>query len=477
LDVPRPSSRRIERLVQDLRALEDLSRRARAVSASPQNGGELPNAYLVTLRLRGVTQVSTDDLPRFATRFSLRVELPAGYPFTHAPVCRLAPGSSPVFHPHFTPWRFLFGGGEWEDYRSHDPAEGVASLVLRIAHSLRYEPAYIRDDARQAANPEALQWYLRWKDAPLRLFPTDHAPLPRPEEYAITSPRTIVVPQPESSKTFVIQPAVSDQAPAASPAPVPKRFQVENATPPYTPVAVETPPFEVIPELGSDYSGPREVSHEVYIRSSAMRQIFAHIGWRRPTEENRNEQGGILLGRLQADLGRGVTYAIVGYVVTGETALGSRSHLQVGHDTWKTMLDRADEIMDAHAGVEILGWYHTHPNHLDVFMSETDLRTQERVFSGRWQCAVVLNPHRRRWKVFIGPEAEECPGFVVRGDAVEQTPDYPGYEAQDGTRSVSTDLRRTPRVEEDVRLSFVSRFLSWLARVWRVLRGRFIRVA
>ncbi|HEY0021500.1 MAG TPA: hypothetical protein VGB24_01265 [Longimicrobium sp.] len=431
----------MERLVADFRALEELSRRSELISVIAVDPGELPSTYRVMLHLRCVSQVGSDDRPLWGTRFMLDVELPRGYPLADAPRCRLAPGSAPVFHPQFTPLRRVRGsGGEWVDYRRYDPQESAASLVLRIARSLRYEPGYVREDPREVGNRTALQWFLRWKDAPDRLFPTDHSPLPDSDEYVLRR-RPAVQPVPRYPdgvrKTFIIQPGrqgsglVPGEGATAAP-PAGKRFEVEDAKPPYTPLSAERPPFDTVPGLNSDFQGQAEVRHEVYVRFSAMRDIFEHIGWGRDTEDNRNEQGGLLLGRLHTDPERGVTYGVVVHAISGETALGTQITLLVGHDTWKTMLDRADEIMDAHDGVEILGWYHTHPNHLDLFMSGADRRTQERVFGGRWQCALVLNPHRQRWKVFIGTEARECPGFVFRGVDLAATLSYPPPRHEEG---------------------------------------------
>lgn len=64
--------------------------------------------------------------------------------------------------------------------------------------------------------------------------------------------------------------------------------------------------------------------------------------------------------------------------------------------------------------MRVIGWYHTHPNNLGVFMSGTDQRTQATFFSANWQFAIVLNPHRLQWKAFAGEQATECPGFVCK---------------------------------------------------------------
>ena len=89
----------------------------------------------------------------------------------------------------------------------------------------------------------------------------------------------------------------------------------------------------------------------------------------------------------------------------------------MNHATWKKMIDRVDMMLDSNPNkdLQIIGWYHTHPNQLDVFMSETDVGTQMRFFSNDWQFAIVLNPHKKLWRAFHGKNAEECKGFLITG--------------------------------------------------------------
>jgi proteasome lid subunit RPN8/RPN11 len=76
------------------------------------------------------------------------------------------------------------------------------------------------------------------------------------------------------------------------------------------------------------------------------------------------------------------------------------------------MLDELDIKRDTGGGtpIHVVGWYHTHPGELDVFMSSVDRHTQEKLFSEDWQFAIVLNPQRAEWRAFNGRAAEECRG-------------------------------------------------------------------
>jgi len=107
-------------------------------------------------------------------------------------------------------------------------------------------------------------------------------------------------------------------------------------------------------------------------------------------------------------------YGVVHSVVAGDLAKGSGAYLLMDHETWKSMLDRADRLNEAlgQDAMRVVGWYHTHPNELSVFLSGTDRATQARMFSRPWQFAVVLNPQKEIWRVFHGAESIECVGYL-----------------------------------------------------------------
>ena len=454
------SSRRLERLLQDLRGLEALARTSPIVSVTPLQDEELPTAYDVTLHLRGVSRLAADDLPRYATRFVLRVVLPPGYPFVEAPVCHLGPGSSPVFHPHFTPrGSFLRAGGRWVDYRDHDPPEGVASLVLRIAHSLRYDPGYVGTRAERAANPAAHAWFVRWKDAPQPLFPTDHAPLPQPGEFLPPAAAPALRPR-EPAKTFVIQ--GGDAAGAArSAAGAPKRFQVEEGPAADVPGGSATPAFELVEALASAYAGPVRATHEVYVRHPAMSRVLADAGWQGAAAEGAH---GLLLGRWYVDTDRGVSWALVEHAVPGDAAAGAEID-------WTAVWEGALPVLRAHPGVERLGWYHTGPDALPMGAEAADRTTQQHVFGGRLRCAVVLDPQRHAWRVFAGERLQECPGFVVRDASAaggRQVGPVPGVEGG--------PPRLLPRAREGGGSAFARLASRLRAAAGRLTRGSLVRL-
>lgn len=198
-----------------------------------------------------------------------------------------------------------------------------------------------------------------------------------------------------------------------------KKFEITGTAPPYEPSERPEPHFHVLDYLTAASDVDCSDTHKLYITLGAMEQIAEHIGWGRRTEHNRAEQGGLLLGEVYKDAAQGLTYGVVTGAVEGASAKGSSAYLEMTHETWKEMLDAADAITSGRpdGGLQVIGWYHTHPNDLSVFMSGTDEATQRRLFARDWQFAIVLNPHSRRWRAFYGRDATECRGFVYEGVA------------------------------------------------------------
>ena len=150
------------------------------------------------------------------------------------------------------------------------------------------------------------------------------------------------------------------------------------------------------------------------IKPEAFDSIRKHIDWNKPTKNNKIEQGGILLGFVKHDTERKVILGIVEEAIHGKGAIGTHQSLRMSHDVWKRMIDIADSIAQRQGkeNLQIIGWYHTHPKNLNVFMSETDMATQRSFFYHDWQYAIVLNPHKATWKVFHGGSAKECEGII-----------------------------------------------------------------
>jgi proteasome lid subunit RPN8/RPN11 len=200
-----------------------------------------------------------------------------------------------------------------------------------------------------------------------------------------------------------------------------KKFEIVKSEPPYEPAERRLADFVTIRELSADFRSGGACRHHLYLTNEAMSHIASHIGWGKMTQHNCIEQGGILLGEAFRDPETGITYGIVNAAIAGLSARGSSVHLEMSHDTWREMLDSADRLLEEspHKELHVIGWYHTHPNGLDVFMSGTDRETQRRMFGHEWQFAIVMNPQKSQWRAFYGAAAEECRGFVIAEEAVK----------------------------------------------------------
>ena len=149
---------------------------------------------------------------------------------------------------------------------------------------------------------------------------------------------------------------------------------------------------------------------QVYVEGGALAVIQRHIGWGSVTKENVVEQGGLLIGQVYRDEVTDLLFGVVEHALPARASHSSSIAIDMDHSTWADLYRRFDELQPAPGDMplRILGWYHTHPNELAVFMSGTDRRTQADFFSGPEHFAFVFNPHRLLWKVFQGADCIEC---------------------------------------------------------------------
>lgn len=143
----------------------------------------------------------------------------------------------------------------------------------------------------------------------------------------------------------------------------------------------------------------------LYISEQAEREIKEHISWDKKTSVNVYEQGGILIGKPFL-IGKSIL-GIVECVIPAKLSQASAAYLEMGTETWGKMLDIYDENYKD-KGLYVIGWFHTHPNSLSVFMSFTDMETQRGFFNQDWHFSVVLNPHRRLIACFNSANADKC---------------------------------------------------------------------
>jgi proteasome lid subunit RPN8/RPN11 len=133
----------------------------------------------------------------------------------------------------------------------------------------------------------------------------------------------------------------------------------------------------------------------VYVQTEAYQNILKHLKL-----DVEREQGGILFGNAYEDPQKGIYVKIVNAIPAPNT-FGSKVHLQFTAKTWQGIMDYAKEIYPYE---NIVGWYHSHPN-IGVFMSHTDMKTQESFFYHPWCLSIVYDPVRHEIGFFLGKKA------------------------------------------------------------------------
>lgn len=134
----------------------------------------------------------------------------------------------------------------------------------------------------------------------------------------------------------------------------------------------------------------------VYIEKKAYLTIINHL-----KSDLEKEQGGILFGNAYRDPEKGIYVKIVSAIAAPNT-LATKAHLEFTAQTWQGIMDYAKKI---ELSENIVGWYHSHPN-IGVFMSNTDLKTQEAFFYHPWSLSIVYDPVRHEIGYFLGKKAQ-----------------------------------------------------------------------
>lgn len=142
------------------------------------------------------------------------------------------------------------------------------------------------------------------------------------------------------------------------------------------------------------------------------------------TQRNHNELAGLLIG-FDHDVGNGKVQSIVTHFLPIETCVSTPSYLEWSA-TEDIRLQRQFKgikesflIRDAQfaSKLRILGWIHSHPNGLPVFLSGTDMDNIRLHFNSSIQFSVVLNPHTEWWKAYLGPQKQEVASLMLPVDA------------------------------------------------------------
>ena len=168
--------------------------------------------------------------------------------------------------------------------------------------------------------------------------------------------------------------------------------------------------------------------YKLIFKKEATADVCAFIEWEKGRRSDiRGEQGGIMIGKRYYDPVKDIHYAVAMRAIPARIAHGDTGYLDMRDDSWVYMYKKKEEY-EALTGEEtvILGWFHTHPNGLDCFFSNTDRDTQEKCFNEDNSFAVVLNPQRHLVKAYRSKDCYDAQAFFVRDGKTMS--DEPGYD-------------------------------------------------
>lgn len=162
--------------------------------------------------------------------------------------------------------------------------------------------------------------------------------------------------------------------------------------------------------------------HLLIYTPAATRRQLEIIGWLRTDfPRNHEEQGGWLIGHYLRDAAGHPIQAEVTHVLEAKTKCRYPGYIE-----WSALeeirlqqefFDMKEELAstDSKAAEDlcVIGWWHTHPNDLPVFMSGTDMETQRLKYFKPEKYAVVLNPHKGIWRAFAGVDAREVAAVML----------------------------------------------------------------
>ena len=180
----------------------------------------------------------------------------------------------------------------------------------------------------------------------------------------------------------------------------------------------------------------------LYILRDAADAILSFIEWDKHTEHNHTEVCGFMIGHHYFDENEGIYYTEVESIITVPTDTSTEVYLQLSTDSMFAIEQALDAYNAEHeTDCKFVGWFHTHPNSLPVFMSSTDLITQTRYFSDDLGYAIVLNPHKLYWKTFRSSRCDDVKCMMVNKSISYDKSSC--SEAETITATQSTDVQDT----------------------------------
>lgn len=130
------------------------------------------------------------------------------------------------------------------------------------------------------------------------------------------------------------------------------------------------------------------------------------------------ELGGILLGHECVDDETGEPFVWITEALEAKHYENTQASFTYTHDSWAEITRERDE---KHADLDIIGWYHTHPD-FGVFLSSHDLFIHNHFFAQPLNVAYVVDPIRQTRGFFQWRDGEvvSLSGFTVTSSRPER---------------------------------------------------------
>ncbi len=163
------------------------------------------------------------------------------------------------------------------------------------------------------------------------------------------------------------------------------------------------------------------------------------------------ELGGILLGKECVDDETGEPFVLITEALEAKHYENTQASFTYTHDSWEEITRERDL---KHPDLDIVGWYHTHPD-FGVFLSSHDLFIHHNFFSQVLQVAYVVDPIRQtrgffQWK---HGEMHQVRGFFIASDRADRPALarlVNNLENLPVTESGGTGLSLSPRLEAEL---------------------------
>ncbi|HMB05194.1 MAG TPA: Mov34/MPN/PAD-1 family protein [Isosphaeraceae bacterium] len=126
------------------------------------------------------------------------------------------------------------------------------------------------------------------------------------------------------------------------------------------------------------------------------------------------ELGGILLGKECVDDRTGEPFVWIAKSLEAKHYENTQASFTYTHDSWQEITRERDRL---HPDLDIVGWYHTHPD-FGIFLSSHDLFIHRHFFAQPLQVAYVLDPIRQTRGFFRWREGrlDQVGGFYLTAD-------------------------------------------------------------